>query len=177
MFLIIKAEYEMKEIFERRSIRKYTEKDVPDWMVTELLKAAMSAPSAGNQQPWEFIIIKNRQTLDKIPAIHPYSQMLTGAPVAIVVCGDLKKERHAGYWVQDCSAAIENLLIEVQHLDLGAVWLGVYPREDRVDGIKKLLGLPDDVIPLAVISIGFPAEQKSPSVERFDENRIHLEKW
>ena len=93
------------------------------------------------------------------------------------VLGDLKKERHTGYWVQDCSAAVENLLIEAQHLELGAVWLGIYPREDRVTGLKKLLNIPDDVIPLAVISIGFPAEKKSPSVERFDENRIHLEKW
>ncbi|OQA21435.1 MAG: Albonoursin synthase [Actinobacteria bacterium ADurb.Bin346] len=167
----------MKEIFERRSIRKYAEKDVPDWMITELLKAAMSAPSAGNEQPWEFIIIKEKSTLDKISRFHPYAQMLPDASAAIVVLGDLDKEKHPGYWVQDCAAAVENMLIEAQYLELGAVWLGIYPREERVDNLKKLLGVPEKIIPLAIISLGFPAENKSPSVERYDEKRVHLEKW
>ncbi len=167
----------MKEIFERRSIRKYSGRDIPDEMIKELFKAAMSAPSAGNQQPWEFILIKDRELLDKIPSIHPYAQMLSEASAGIVVCADLDRERHTGYWVQDCSAAVENILIEAQYLGLGAVWLGIYPRDERVSSLKKMLGLPERVMPLAVISIGFPAEEKSPSVERYDEKRIHLEKW
>ena len=166
----------MKEIFERRSIRKYTCKEVSDESVRELLKAAMSAPSAGNQQPWDFIIVKDRAVLNEIPKIHPYAQMLKEAPVAIIVCGALEREKHAGYWVQDCAAAIENILIEAQFLGLGAVWLGVYPREDRVTGLKKLLEIPENVIPLAVISIGWPAESKAAS-QRYDEQKIHIDKW
>lgn len=166
----------MKEIFERRSIRKYTGKDVSDESIKELLKAAMSAPSAGNQQPWDFIVVKDRTVLNEIPKVHPYAQMLKEAPVAIIVCGVLEREKHVGYWMQDCAAAIENILIEAQFLGLGSVWLGVYPREDRVDGLKKLFEIPENVIPLAVISIGYPAESKEAS-QRYDEKKIHLNKW
>jgi nitroreductase len=166
----------MKEIFERRSIRKYTSKDVSDESIKELLKAAMAAPSAGNQQPWDFIVLKDRTVLNEIPKIHPYAQMLKEAPVAIIVCGALEREKHVGYWIQDCAAAIENILIEAQFLNLGAVWLGVYPREDRVAGLKKLLGIPENFIPLAVISIGYPAESKEAS-QRYDEKKIHINKW
>jgi nitroreductase len=166
----------MKEIFERRSIRKYTGKDVSDESIKELLKAAMAAPSAGNQQPWDFIVVKDRMVLNEIPKFHQYAQMLKEAPVAIVVCGVLEREKHKGYWTQDCAAAIENILIEAQFLGLGAVWLGVYPREDRVAGLKKLLDIPESVIPIAVISIGHPAESKDAS-QRYDEKKIHLNKW
>lgn len=166
----------MKEIFERRSIRKYTSEDVSDELITELLKAAMSAPSAGNQQPWDFIIVKDRTVLNEIPKVHQYAQMLKEAPVAIIVCGALDREKHKGYWMQDCAAAIENILIEAQFLGLGAVWLGVYPREDRVTGLINLLGIPENVIPLAVISIGHPAESKEAS-QRYDEKKIHVNKW
>ncbi len=166
----------MKEIFERRSIRKYTGKEVSDESIKELLKAAMSAPSAGNQQPWDFIVVKDRAVLNEIPKVHQYAQMLKEAPVAIVVCGVLEREKHAGYWMQDCAAAIENILIEAQFLGLGAVWLGVYPREDRVAGLTKLLEIPENVIPIAVISIGYPAESKEAS-QRYDEKKIHQDKW
>ena len=132
----------MKEILERRSIRKYTGKPVSDELIEKLLRAAMAAPSAGNQQPWEFVVIKDRNTMDAVTEIHPYSLMLKEAAFAIVVCADLEKEKHQGYWPQDCAAATENILIEAQYLGLGAVWLGVYPREDRVEGVKKLLNLP-----------------------------------
>ena len=148
----------IEAIFSRRSIRKYTDQPVPEQFLETLLKAAMSAPSAGNEQPWQFVVIRERQTLDAIPDIHPHSAMLKEAPLAIVVCGDLKLEKHQGYWVQDCSAATENLLVAAQALGLGAVWLGVYPREDRVQGLKRLLQLPQLVIPLCIVSVGFPAE-------------------
>ena len=166
----------MKEIFERRSIRKYTGKEVSDESIKELLKAAMAAPSAGNQQPWDFIVVKDRTVLNEIPKVHQYAQMLKEAPVAIIVCGVLEREKHVGYWMQDCAAAIENILIEAQFLGLGAVWLGVYPREDRVSGLKKLLEIPENVIPIAVISIGYPAESKEAS-QRYYENKIHINKW
>ena len=166
----------MKEIFERRSIRKYTGKPVSDELIEKLLRAAMAAPSAGNQQPWEFVVIKDRNTMDAVTEIHPYSLMLKEAGFAIVVCADLEKEKHQGYWPQDCAAATENILIEAQYLGLGAVWLGVYPRQDRVEGVKKLLNLPGRIIPLSIISIGWPAEKKEP-IDRFDRTRVHIEKW
>ena len=166
----------MKAILSRRSIRKYTNKQVPDSVVKEILEAAMSAPSAGNEQPWHFIVIKDRRILDEIPKIHPYSQALNTASVAILVCGDLKLEVHKDFWIQDCSAATENILIAAQAKGLGTVWLGIYPRTERVDGIRKLLNIPDNVIPVAVIPIGYPAEDKPPAV-RFDSSRIHHNKW
>ena len=166
----------MEAIFSRRSIRKYTEQPVPDESVKELLEAAMSAPSAGNQQPWHFVVIKDRGILDEIPNYHPYSVMLKEASVAILICGDLKSEKHKGYWVQDCSAATENLLISVEAKGLGAVWLGVYPREDRVDGIRKLLGLPEHIIPLSLIPVGFKGEEKPPA-NRYDASKVHHNGW
>jgi nitroreductase len=166
----------MKEIFERRSIRIYTGEDVSDGSIKELLKAAMAAPSAGNQQPWDFIVVRDKMVLNEIPKFHQYAQMLKEAPVAIIVCGVLDREKHKGFWMQDCAAAIENILIEAQFLGLGAVWLGVYPKEDRVAGLKKLLEIPENVIPLAVISIGYPAESKEAS-QRYDEKKIHINKW
>ncbi|MGM0366129.1 MAG: nitroreductase family protein [Actinomycetota bacterium] len=166
----------MKEIFERRSIRKYEDKPVSRQMLEMLLKAAMAAPTAGNQQEWEFVIIDDRDTLNAITAVHPYSHMLKQAPAAIAVCADLNKELHTGYWVQDCAAATQNILLEAQHLGLGTCWLGVHPREERVKGLKKILSLPENVMPLSVIAIGYPAEKKQPS-DRFDENKIHVNKW
>jgi len=166
----------VKEIFERRSIRKYSNLSISDSDIENLLRAAMAAPSAGNQQPWEFILIKDKNIMSDITKIHPYSQMLKEAQLAIVVCADLDKEKHGGYWVQDCSAATENILIEAQHLGLGSVWLGVYPREDRVEGIKEILNLPEKVIPLSIVSLGYPAEKKEPSY-RYDKLRIHINEW
>ena len=166
----------MKEIFKRRSIRKYSKLPISDSDIENLLRAAMAAPSAGNQQPWEFILIKDKNILADITKVHPYSQMLKEAQLAIVICADLDKEKLSGYWVQDCSAATENILIESQYLGLGSVWLGVYPREDRVKGIKELLNLPVRVLPLSIVSLGYPAEKKEPS-NRYDKSRIHINKW
>jgi nitroreductase len=166
----------MKVLRARRSIRRFTSEPVPDDAIKALLEAAMSAPSAGNQQPWEFVVIKARAVLDKIPDVHPYAQMCRQAPAAIVVCGNLDRDSHRGFWVQDCAAATENILIAATDLGLGSVWCGVHPREDRVKGLRNLLGLPDHIMPLALIPIGYPAENKPPS-ERFDPARIHYDKW
>ena len=166
----------MKEIFERRSIRKYLELPIPEEDIEKLLRAAMAAPSAGNQQPWEFILIKDKSIMADIMSVHPHAQMLKEAQLAIAVCGDLSKEKHVGYWVQDCSAATENILLEARHLGLGSVWLGIYPKEDRVKGLIKILSLPENIIPLSIVSLGYPAEKKEPS-GRFDKSRIHTNKW
>lgn len=166
----------MKEIFQRRSIRKYTKEEVSKEHVIELLTAAMAAPSAGNGQPWEFIVIRNKQIFDRIMEVHPYSKMLDEASVAIVVCGNTEIERFKGYWVQDCSAATQNILLMANYLGLGAVWLGVYPTEERVEEIKNILEIPKHAIPLSIISIGYPAEEKLPE-NRYEESKIHFEKW
>ncbi len=166
----------MKAIRYRRNIRRFTPEPVPDESIKALLEAAMSAPSAGNQQPWEFVVIKDRAVLDRIPDVHPHAQMCRQAQAAIVVCGNLERDSHRGFWVQDCAAATQNILIAATDLGLGSVWCGVHPREDRVSGLRKLLCLPDHIVPLSLIPIGHPAENK-PASERFDPARIHHDKW
>jgi len=167
----------MQAIFNRRSIRKYTDEKVPEELIEQLLRAGMAAPSAGNGQPWHFIVIDDRDVLEDITEIHPYSKMLKEASHAIVVCCDHSLEKYSGaYWVQDCSAAMENMLIMAAELGLGAVWLGVYPLEERVKPLKKLLNLPDNVTPFSIMSLGYPAETKEP-VDRFNPARVHRNKW
>jgi nitroreductase len=166
----------IEAILTRRSIRKYTAEPVSDAVAKDLLEAAMAAPSAGNQQPWHFVIIRDSQILVQIPSVHPYSSMVPQASLAILVCGDQRLEKHSGYWVQDCAAATQNLLLAAHARGLGAVWLGVYPREDRVAGLRKLLGLPESVTPLALISVGYPAERK-PKADRYNPARVHTDGW
>ncbi len=172
---IMKESGNMKVILERRSIRKYTDEPVSEEDLKDLLKAAMAAPSAHNSQPWEFIVVNDRQLLIEITKFHPYSKMLKEASAAIVICGNQKKD-HSGYWVQDCSAAAENILLEAQYKGLGAVWLGVYPHEDLVGNIRKTFGIPKHITPLNVIAIGHPAETKEPG-NRYNEKVVHLNKW
>jgi len=160
----------------RRSIRTYTAEPVGAADVEKLLRAAMAAPSAGNQQPWHFVVVDDRATLDAIPEFHPYSAMLKQAPLAVVVCGDVAGARMPEYWQQDCSAATENLLLAAHALGLGAVWLGICPEEDRVVATRELLGLPPQVVPLCVVSIGHPAEDKEPP-DRYEPSRVHRNRW
>ena len=165
----------MEVILSRRSIRRYTEKPVSDEVLKELLEAAMCAPSAANRQPWYFVVINDRKILDEIPNLHPYSQMLKEAPVAILVCCDSDLQLD-DYGVQDCSAATQNILLAAHAGGLGAVWLGVYPLEQRVAAIQKLLDLPENIIPISLISIGYPAEQK-PRLDRYRADRVHYNRW
>jgi nitroreductase len=163
-------------LISRRSIRKYTDQEVTDLQVEELLKAAMYAPSAGNQQPWHFVVLRNKETFTKIHDFHPFSQMLDQASVVIAVCADLSLETKKGYWMIDCAAATENILLAAHAMGLGAVWLGIYPRPERVEGLKKLLALPETVEAFSLVSIGYPNEEKK-SQNRFKTERIHTEKW
>jgi len=163
-------------VFSRRSIRRYTGEPVTDEQVERLLRAAMAAPSAGNQQPWSFVVVRDRETLDAVPAFQPYAAMMPKAPVALVVCGHPKGCKWPQMWAQDCAAATENVLIEAAALGLGAVWLGVHPLEEREAGLRALLGIPADVVPFAIVPVGNPAEGKGPS-ERYDPARVHSERW
>jgi len=135
----------------------------------------MNAPSASNQQPWQFVVVTERKQLNALTTVLPYGQMLKGAPLAIAVCGD-RQLQNEEYWVQDCSAATQNLLLAAHAKGLGAVWLGVYPRSERVAGISKLFSLPAHVIPLCVVSVGYPLEPQPP-VRRYNEARIHYNQW
>jgi nitroreductase len=164
----------IKTIFARRSIRKYTAKPVNEKNIKMMLEAAMAAPSSSNRKPWHFIVVTDRCTLDRLAKVHPYGKMLSEAPLCIAVCGD--KTISPRYWVQDCSAATENLLLAATALGIGAVWLGVYPRENRVNPIKKALKIPENIVPLNLISIGYPAEDKEPRTQ-YDELRVHRQKW
>ncbi|WP_136796902.1 nitroreductase family protein [Desulfosediminicola ganghwensis] len=163
-------------ILTRRSIRKYTDAPVTDEQINTILEAAMMAPSAGNQQPWQFIVVRNKEIQGKLKDINPYAAMSDKAPVGILVCGDLSLEKHAGFWVQDCSAAIQNILLTVHDLGLGAVWTGIHPLKDREEGFNQLFKLPEHVIPLGYIVIGQP-DQHPTTVSRYKVDRVHQETW
>jgi nitroreductase len=163
-------------LYKRRSIRKYKDKPIEDHKINTILKSAMLAPSAGNEQPWHFIVIKDKKVMEEIMEVHPYSKMLREAPLAICVLGDKSLEKHKDFWVQDCSASTQNILLACEALGLGAVWLGVYPHMDRYEGVKKVLNIPEGIYPLSIVSIGYPDEEK-PIPDRFIENRIHQNRW
>jgi nitroreductase len=165
-------------IFGRRSIRVYSPEAVDDPVVQKLLAAAMAAPSASAKCPWHFVVVRNRQTLFHISELLPYGQPLATAALGIVVCGDLDvaHDKQLSYLLQDCSAAIENLLLCAHILGLGACWLGVHPRVERINSIKELFSLPALVIPVACISLGYPGESKEPHAA-YKPDRVHSETW
>jgi len=167
----------MKEIFERRSIRKYEDKPVTDDQVQKLLRAAMYAPSAGNEQPWHFIIIRDREVLNKIPEFHPHTLMLKEAPLAIIVCADISNVKYDGlFWIQDISASVQNILLQAESMGLGTCWCGVYPREELVKGVSEIINLPQHIKPVSIVAVGHPGEHREVR-ERFNPDRVHYEKW
>lgn len=166
----------LEAIMSRRSIRRFADEPVSEEQIQTVLRAAQAAPSAGNQQPWRFIVLTERDTLAAVAATSPYARMLPEAAVGIVVCGDTAGLKHEGMWQQDCSAAVENALLAAHAIGLGGVWLGYYPKLERVAPLKELLGIPEGVEPLAVLAIGHPAETKPPS-DRFDPSFVHRERW
>jgi nitroreductase len=163
----------MQALRTRRSIRKFADRPVSDEMIREILKAAMMAPSAGNGQPWQFVVLTDREKLKAAAEVHPYVKMAATAAAGVLICGDLSLEKYPGYWVQDCSAAMENMLLAIHGLGLGAVWTGVYPKEDRMKGFSELVGLPETVIPLGFVPLGWP-DQTAGEIDRFREDRIHF---
>jgi nitroreductase len=167
----------LEAIHTRRSIRKYTDQPISEDVVDKIIAAGMSAPSAGNQQPWQFVVIDDKKLLAKIASINQWATMAKEAPLGIIVCGDLSLEKHKGFWVQDCSACIQNMLLASHELGLGAVWTAAYPIQEKIDGLKGVAKIESkDIIPLAFIVIGYPG-QKLPGVDRFKKERIHHNKW
>ena len=157
----------------RRSIRRYTPDRVTEAEVRQLLEAAMAAPSANNSQPWHFVLVEDQRSKERLAETHPWSGMIAEAPLAIAVCGEKRRSR---YWVQDTSAATENLLLAAAALNLGAVWIGVHPDHGREAHVRQALGMPDGIGVLCLIAVGRPAEHKPPR-ENYNERRIHYDQW
>ncbi|NMB75622.1 MAG: nitroreductase family protein [Myxococcales bacterium] len=163
-------------LFDRRSIRRFAPGEVSDEAVEKMLRAAMYAPSAGNQRPWHFVVLRERRLLNAVPGFHPHARMLSEAALAVLVCADLALETHRGYWMVDCAAATQNLLLAAHGLSLGAVWLGIFPRPERMKGMRELLRLPENIQPFALVAVGRAAEHP-PRPERFLTERIHRDGW
>ena len=166
----------LEAIHTRRSVRRFTDEPVTDEQLETLLRAAMAAPSAGNQQPWRFVIVRDADMRARLAEATPYSAPAGRAPLAIVVLGDTRNNKHPGYWVQDCSAAVENLLLAAHAMGLGAVWMGVHPTEDRARAVAEIVGAPEDVVPLCMIAVGVP-EGPGPEVDRYKPEFVHVEGW
>ena len=166
-------------IMARKSVRSYTSRPVEKEKVDIMLKAAMAAPSAVNKQPWAFIVIDDRDVLNKLAEVLPYAKMTAAAPMAIVVCGDLSKALNGEtdrYWMLDCSAASENLLLAAESMGLGAVWTAVYPENDRIAKVRSVLSLPDHIIPFNLIPVGYP-QHREEAKDKFKTENIHYNKW
>lgn len=173
----IKQDSVLENILNRKSVRNYVKgKEVTDEQIEKILKAGMAAPSARNLQPWEFIVVKDRKILDALAEKSPHGKMLSDASLAIVVAGNLNIEGVSDFWIQDTSAVTQNILLEVEALGLGAVWIGGYPKEDRANMIKKELKLPENIIPLNIISIGYPTGKNQPK-DKWKPEKIHYNKY
>jgi len=166
---------EVKEaLLKRRSVRKFTSQEISDETIDELLHAAMSGPSACNKTPWEFYVIKNPETLKNLQGAAHYSNI--DAPLAIVVAGNLSRAlplKLSTFWIQDCSAATENILLRAVDLGLGTVWCGIHPQKMAEKKVKEALGLPDKQIPLNIIYIGYPAEFPEMR-DQYNEKYVHI---
>lgn len=160
-------------IFSRRSIRAYTDEPVSEADIQSLLEAGMAAPSASNQKPWHFVVTTDRKTLQALGAAHPHGKMIAGAALGIAVCGD---PAISDWWVQDCTAATQNILVAVAGLGLGGVWLGCHGRPEREQAVRDVLDIPKNIGVLSLLSIGHPAEGK-PARTQFDAGRVHRDRW
>lgn len=163
-------------IYDRRSVRKYIDKDVNPDLVDEILRAAMFAPSGCNKQPWHFVVFNDKELIKEIKAMHPYASALASAPVCIMVCGDTEKEMATGFYQVDCSAAIENMLLAAKALGLDTCWMGIYPWEETMAEFSNRFNLPQNIKPFALISLGyFDTKQERP--KRYDSSKIHYNEW
>jgi nitroreductase len=169
----------LDNILSRKSVRHFTDQPVMKDQVETILKAGMAAPTANNRQPWAFAVITDRKNLDFLAVYLPYARMLTQAGCAIVVCGDMTEISATGkpeLWVQDCSAATENILLAVEGMGLGAVWTALYPYEERYSVVQDVLSCPEHIIPLCIIPVGYPKGIDKPK-DKFNVEKIHWEKW
>jgi len=163
----------LKIIFSRRSIRVYTGEPVDEADIKSLLEAGMAAPSASNQKPWHFVVVTDKADLQALADAHPFGKMLANAALAIAVCGDPSISH---WWVQDCSAATENILVAATGLGLGGVWLGSHFRPEREQAVRDALSIPDEIGVLSLLSIGHPGEEKEARTQ-YDPARVHAGKW
>lgn len=166
----------LQAIFTRRSVRHFTTQPVDAAQVEILLRAAMSAPSSGNAQPWEFVVIDARAVLDEIAAFHPSAAVVREARLGILVCANLAREKNPGRWMLDCANATHNILLAAHASGLGAVWLAVWPDPQRIEGMTRVMRLPEGIIPMALAAVGHPAETLAPA-DRFDPQRVHDNHW
>lgn len=166
----------LKAIFTRRSIRKFSAEPVAEDKIEKIMKAASVAPSAADQRPWHFVVVRDTALLRKLSAAMPKCDMLDTAALGVLICGDETLEKIPGFWVQDCSACAENILLAAHALGLGAVWIAVHGVADRVKACRELLGVPEKILPFALIAAGHPAE-KLPGEDRLDPARIHNNVW
>lgn len=168
----------LRPILERRSCRKYTDQPVSDEMVRTLLRAGMYAPSAHNSQPWEFIVLRDKEIKAAVSDEGKYWTMLKDAPLGILVLANLADYRssHKDFFVQDCSACTQNILLAAHAMGLGGVWLGLYPRQELVEAVRRICGIPEDIIPVTLISVGYPAETPKPH-GFFKEEKVHYDRY
>ena len=167
----------IETIFWRRSIRKYTDQTVDLDLLELLLKTAMAAPSGTNSQPWEFIVVTEPDILDKIRGKFNFARY--NAPAALVVCGNPSIANNSSgkrFWVQDCSAATENILIAATSLGLGTVWIGIHPLPNLENSMRTLLDLPEHVTPMSMVYVGYPAEEKAARTQ-YDPHRVYWQKY
>jgi len=167
----------MEEIFNRRSIRKFQNKPVEKEKIEKLLRAAMQAPSASNQQPWEFIVVAKKETLKELSHMTPYSKPVEGAPLAFILVANTSNLRHPSFWQQDMSAALENLLLEAVHLNLGAVWMGVATNPAAEKFLNDMYQFPDYIKPFALVAVGYPQDQEHVFVDHYKPDKVHYENW
>ena len=168
----------MQEIFDRRSIRKYQDIPVSADQLEKLLRAGMAAPSAGDGREWSFLIIESREGLDKFMSAHDASGAARTAPMLIMVCARFKEEIYfpEGFWIQDCSAVTENVLLEATNLGLGSLWMAIYPRQHRIDKLRELFHIPEDVIPFSAVAVGVP-ERAKPPIDRYVSEYVFYEHY
>jgi nitroreductase len=168
----------MTAIFERRSVRSFLPQPIPEEKIDRILRAGFEAPSAHNRRPWEFIVITGDADRQAIAAMSPYAKMVPEAAAVIAACGNLREGAGSEdtWWVQDLSAAVENMLLQIVDEGLGGVWLGWYPDQDRVRAFSERFGLPSQVIPFAVIALGYPAKLPAKR-DRYDPRRVHYGRY
>ncbi|MBQ3376324.1 MAG: nitroreductase family protein [Erysipelotrichaceae bacterium] len=165
----------MKEIFERTSVRQYTDEKVTDEQIEKLLKAAMAAPSAMNRQPWEFIVVQDPEMLQKLGSVTPYSTPVARSNCTIVTLADTGNST-SNIYLHDLGAACENILLEAVHLGLGTVWMAVTPSKEREQAVRELLNIPENIVPFSMIAVGYPAGEVKPK-DKFKLEKIHYEKY